>query len=240
MPTPAPAPDPLWFGMSTASAAPKEPGIYAWYAVPEAGPADWQVTPGPGGADTGPELLAKFLGAHTKRLNSPPLKLSISWHLWAGWNGEVGDVGTQRLVDSLETMTTPTAARAGSKSLHWALHNVSAREALAKVLLESAPRLVAPIYIGVARNLAERLPQHVKAFNAASATLKAHGVVTSKQLKGFGGRAAAAGLRHADLRVGVLPVAALATGLTIAEQRQVVEAAEFVLNRWHRPILGRR
>lgn len=233
-------PDPLWFSTSTTSTAPSDPGIYAWYAVPEAGPADWQVTPGPGGVDTGPELLAQFLGAHTKRLNSPPLRMKVSWHLWAAWTGEVGDVGTARLVESLEKMGSVHAKGVGSTSLHWALHNVSAREALANILLASSPRLVAPIYIGVSRNLAQRLPQHVKAFDDALVHLRAHGALTSDHLKGFGGRAAAAGLRHADLRVGVLPVTSIATGLTAGEQRTVVEAAEFVLNRWHRPILGRR
>jgi hypothetical protein len=166
--------------------------------------------------------------------------MSVSWFLWGGWQGEVVDSGPKRFAEALESLDAPDYPGRGSKQLHWALHNAPAREALSKVVFDAAPRLTAPIYIGVAENLNERLPQHVKKYNGAREQILQGQSISPKQLKDFGVRAAAAGLRPADLRVGALPITSMASGLTIGEQRKVAEAAEFVLNRWHRPILGRR
>ncbi len=225
---------PVLYDADKVDTVPSEPGIYAWYAVPIAGPKDWQVDLDASGHDRGGQNYASFLASHTNRLQHPTLRLDVKWHLWAAWNGELQDEGTSRLAQHIHDL--PNAS--GASDLEWTLGHGPAREVLAQVLVETAPRLTAPIYIGVASVLSERLPQHIKDLAKAGALLSAGKDVPKKLAGKFGGRAAMSGLRIADLKVAVLPLPGLGSKLSDADNRRVSEAAEFVLNRWHHPILG--
>lgn len=227
-----------WYQTDEVSDIPLEPGLYAWYAVPVAGPLDWQPDFDAEGRDRGGQNFGTFLAKHTLRLRTPTLDIQAKGHLWSSWSGSLTEAGTTALARHLDKLADQATPAAGA-SLRWALQNGPARERLAAVLVDASPRLSAPIYIGVAKNLRQRLGQHVESLLEAHARLDAGDVLTPRLRGKFGGRAAEAGLSLDDLKIAVLPVPTFA-GLSDRDLRRIVEAAEFVLNRWHHPLFGER
>jgi hypothetical protein len=226
-----------WYETDELENIPSTPGLYAWYAVPVAGPPDWQIDLDAQGRDQGGLNFGSFLANHTRRLRSPTLDVDAKGHLWSAWRGSLTETGTQALAGHLERLAEQGSGPGAH--LRWALQHAPARELLASVLVEASPRLSAPIYIGVARNLRERLGQHVEALVRA-AELLGDGTALTTELRGkFGGRAVEAGLSMDELRIAALPMPEF-EGLAEAELRRIVEAAEFVLNRWHHPLFGER
>lgn len=227
-----------WYEADELEEIPTSPGLYAWYAVPVAGPLDWQPEHDDDGNDLGSQNFGSFLAKHTHRLRSPTLAVQAKGHLWAAWSGSLTEAGTQTLAEHLDQLGGPEAQGPGAK-LKWALHNSDARQVLASVLVAASPRLSSPIYIGVAKNLRERLGTHIDNFNAAAELLGTDAALPSELRNKFGGRVAEAGLALDDLRIAALPVPEFA-GLSDIDLRNIAEAAEFVLNRWHHPLFGER
>lgn len=228
-----------WYRTDQVDAVPTEPGLYAWYAVPTAGSRDWRVDiDSTTGLDRGGRNFGRFLATYTRRLRSPTIRVKAQGHLWSEWAGSLSESGSQMLADHLDALADKSSPSAG-KELSWALTSAQTREVLAAVLTEASPRLSAPVYIGVAENLRQRLGKHIDTITKAHAELKASGALTPALRGAFGGRAAEAGLTLADLRVAVLPVPSLGR-LGVPDQRRLSEAAEFVLNRWHHPLFGER
>lgn len=228
----------LWFTTTELDDIPVTPGLYAWYAVPVAGPPDWQAEFDAKGHDRGGHNFGGFLANHTRRLRSPTMSIEAKGHLWSSWTGSLTEAGTQSLAGLLDRLPAQEEPKR-AKSLHRALQSASARELLATVLVAASPRLSAPVYIGVAKNLRGRLGQHLEALVKARALLDSGGTLTDQLMSTFGGRAAEAGLGVDDLRIAALPVPQL-EGAADLDSRQVAEAAEFVLNRWHHPLFGER
>lgn len=227
-----------WYKTTEADDVPADPGLYAWYAVPVAGRPDWQTEFDAHGQDRGAHNFGSFLAKHTRRLRTPTMTIQAKGHLWSSWSGSLTESGAQILAELLDQLAVQEEPRVASK-LHWALRNPSAREVLATVLISASPRLSAPVYIGVATNLRQRLSEHVQALTAATNLLGRAEPLTAELRGSFGGRAAAAGIGIDDLRFAALPVPDFAE-LTGPELRRVAEAAEFVLNRWHHPLFGER
>lgn len=230
-------PDLYWFDIPNVDEAPDEPGIYAWYVVPIAGEyalaedlAD--------GQDLAVARFGEFLSSHSRRLRHPDFRIQATGHLWAEWRGEITETGSQRLSHAIDRIAEGTGE--AGKHLSRSMRAERTRRVLAQVLIEAAPRLVAPVYIGVATSLRERLATHVRTFRTVKKLLADEKPIPTKHLNTFGERAASSKFLEDEMRVGVYPVPALDDDLDEALLRQVAEAAEFVLNRWHHPILGRR
>ena len=223
-----------WYLADELEQVPNRPGLYAWYFVPLAGPLDWaEFIDDQSGSDLGVARFGDFLARHTDRVRLPGLSLRARGHLGADWLGRLDDQSSLTLAQNLRSLADGGPGRGAS--VRWALTNADARECLAQVLLSASPRLSPPIYIGVAKNLRGRLDEHMRDYGRAMAQPDDDGDLPSK----FGERAAAAGLRVDELKVAVLPISEL-ENLDDDELRKVAEAAEFVLNRWHRPMLGQR
>lgn len=232
-----PAEEVLWFSAEFTEGIPNEPGLYAWYAVPVAGPPDYGVEHDEHGQDRGGYNFGSFLASHTLRLRSPDLDVSLAGPFWAEWAGSVTEHGYQVLASNMEKLAEGRSGR-GAK-LNWALHNSDARERLAAVLEAASPRLSSPIYIGVSVDLADRIRTHLDAHRRAQDSLDVGDDIPDDVAGTFGARAALAEIALDELRVAVLPVP-IAAGIALADARKVAEAAEFVLNRWHKPIFGER
>ncbi len=226
-----------WFSADSIDGVVHEPGLYAWYAIPVAGVPDWMVDHDENGLDRGAYNYGSFLANYTERLRGPDLSMSLSGPFWAEWEGKALERGYQVLASNIRVLAEGGSAR-GAK-LRWALQNPLARERLAAVLEAASPRLSAPIYIGVSLDLGGRLAEHMETLEKASAFLSVGDEVPQNLVGTFGARAAMAGLTVDELRVAVLPVPAMA-GMAAGELRNIAEAAEFVLNRWHKPIFGER
>jgi hypothetical protein len=218
------------------SLVPSVPGIYAWYLVPGAGAADWRLDLDPStGDDLGFNRLARVYGRHGRRLRHPTMNLDLQMPLWARWQGSIEESGHADFASLIDGLTSASAGP-GAK-LRETLRAEKTRSILAELLESAAPRLTAPIYVGVAKNLSSRLSTHVSGFGLCLQARQS-GLPTPAAYEGsFAERVTGADIREDDLRFAYLradPVGALSD----VEQRALVEAAEFLINRWHRPIFG--
>lgn len=215
-----------------------EPGLYAWYATLVFGATDWQQRlDATTGHDLGMAAFGQLLASQTTRLTPPTIRVGAVGHLWARWAGQLDEGGTPEIKKAIaQTHASPSA---GPSALRKIIQREDLRAATAEVLSTCAPRVSAPIYIGVATRLRARLRQHVAALREGIDAIAANGGMVPDDLrKSFGGRAAAAGFTEELLSVATVPIAS--DTLTVDDRRTIAEGAEFLLNRWARPILGRR
>jgi hypothetical protein len=149
-------------------------------------------------------------------------------------------------LDIVERDTLEASDRAAAPKLQTALNTPAMRKALFESLELSAPIFAAPLYIGVAENLRDRLATHahnllVHSSRSARSSNYFRNVSDSKILSTFAFRAARQGFSDDNLEVWVLDIAEVADEAKNGQQLRVVaEACEWLLNRWHRPQLGRR
>jgi hypothetical protein len=118
---------------------------------------------------------------------------------------------------------------------------------LSDLILEAFPVFSAPIYIGKAKNLRNRLIEHATTFR------KYHDAIARephrreellehlrKQDPDFGARAAVLNFGADELKVIPWQIQdSVSVDLTEAEQEDIATALEWLLNRWYRPICGR-
>jgi hypothetical protein len=211
--------------------APDSIGLYAWYGSIGAGPNDWTLRIGTDGEDAGEVACSLHVQAQTDSHVRPPIILSGQTTFSERWAGEIRSDRREK-------------GEAGAP-LHQVLQAASKRKLLLDLLEDTAPVLWAPLYIGIAvdQSLRERLGQHVKDL------LKWHNRVSKKpeirdrlqqKPKNFAIRAIAAGFGPARLRVWTFDVGGAYEGYDDDSKRDVIRAAEGLLNQWHRPILGER
>lgn len=221
--------------------APEGPGLYAWYAQLRAGPRDWQVEIH-NGSDRGEEACRELLRKHTSRFALPKLSLEAQGAFSSQWAGELHD---RTLEEIAEALAGGTDAPATTSKLDETLESEAAREALLLALSRATPILAAPLYIGVATSLRKRLRDHRDdLFMLEEAIRKRPSLrdelLTSENLPNFATRATAAGLGPDSLIVYTIDLNDIAQNQNEVSARQIAEAAEWLLNRWHRPPLGKR
>jgi hypothetical protein len=228
--------------------APESPGLYAWYGVLRSGRGTWGVNI-EHGADQGESHSRRALNRHTEHFANAALDVTVESAFSASWSGalEDGTLASQRaVIQNAEKHNLGESDRAAAPKLQTTLHTPIMRKTLFDVLERSAPIFSAPLYIGVAENLRSRLKTHAHNLNVhsrRSATTSNYfkNVTDAKTLGTFAFRAARQGFSPDNLEVWVLDVAAVAEeGRDVHQLREVAEACEWLLNRWHRPQLGRR
>lgn len=113
---------------------------------------------------------------------------------------------------------------------------------MVKLLPKCTPFLAAPIYIGVTDSLKERLRSHVSGLRRMQSGLR--GESPPKDFDGdeseFAVRAAKMGFNVENLYVVTLTTADSDDRLDEDQVRSISEAVEWFLNRWHRPLLGKK
>ena len=217
-----------WFGINEVTSLPVGAGLYAWYAVPVAGPEDVASS----------SALGDKLASHTRTLRHPPIALDVRWHLGAMWTGELPEGGISGFARHIEDLSSGTRSAPGAE-LYRVLHDPAYRPMLAELLFHAAPRLAAPLYVGVAKELRKRGMDHRRDYEKARAGLAAGDDPLTVAGDTLGTRLALARIPPEALWITPYPVASL-DKLIDVEWRRVAEAAEFVVNRWQHPLFGRR
>ncbi len=228
--------------------APDSPGLYAWYGALRSGRGTWGVHIEQG-ADQGEARSRRALHLHTEHFASAPLAVSVESAFSSSWSGELQDgtfASLRATLENIEEGTLEESDRATAPKLQTTLHTPTMRRTLFDVLERSAPIFAAPLYIGVAESLRRRLATHAHNLHVhtrrSAKTSNYFNNVTDPKTQGtFAFRAARQGFSPDNLEVWVLDLAAVAEeGKDVHQLREVAEACEWLLNRWHRPQLGRR
>ena len=222
------------FGAGSLDQAPANAiGLYAWYARPVLGRGDWANDGSGGDADKAVEQFLAALQNHSNRMTPPDVNLKGQSPFGQTWAGSIS-------IDSLDSPMTYKSH----------LAEETGREAVARVLTDAPPTFAAPVYIGVTDNLRRRLMQHMTALQLVyGARSREPSVMTQSYDFGelgseidnvFAIRAIDAGFAPDHMIVWVLDFSELTQRMGREATYKVAKAAELTLNRWYRPLLGRR
>jgi hypothetical protein len=238
------------FTCSTVSLAPESPGLYAWYGKPDIGDSDY-LRLIVQGKDEGETRFRSLLARHTQRYNLPGMNVKIKSSFDSEWSANCAEITTEKFIgvlsaESKDENLSDQDAKRRLASLEKTVAKQKSRQVLKNALEQSIPIFSSPIYIGVTDNLRRRLTEHVSLLERMARALerdpkKPEILRTFVNSPQFALRALAAGFDENYLEVHVLDFAEIAAdGYSTEELREIAEAAEWILNRWHRPYLGRR
>lgn len=229
--------------------APDKPGLYAWYGLLKVGPQDWEVSL-VDGEDAGQRACRTLLQRHTARYTRLPLNLEAQGTFGSSWKGKLHDLTAEKLRGILAgDQPKDIGDNNENKAYQTAIENVLSSSMLRKVMLEvlqvATPILTAPVYIGVASSLRTRLRQHTEQLfrfsEAVARSPDARETLINASKSTFASRALSMGFTPDTLTVWTLNLAPMYPDKEDQEAlRTVAEACEWLLNRWHRPILGKR
>jgi hypothetical protein len=214
--------------IASVSAAPDLPGIYAWYAEIKLGPPDW-IEHIDEEQDLGEVRLRSALESFSFFFARQRLSVEARSHFNVTWTGDLTEDLARRL------------AAAESKLLSASLQSAARRELLVRIVGAASPVFSHPLYIGVADSLRTRLRQHSdEFFNLREAQRQAPGNFTEyANEQTFAQRAFRLGLKEENLTVHFTSID-LTSALDRDAVRQTLESAEWLLNHWSTPLLGRK
>jgi hypothetical protein len=241
------------FSIATVSQAPKATGLYAWYAKLNAGIKDWELDI-VNGSDAGVNRLRSLLKRHTERYYVRELDATAMGAFSETWSGKLYDqtaeVLQSALADNRSFKDNVDYDTKRAPKLQLTLESPDKRLLMVKALEAALPIMSSPIYIGVADCLNTRLSNHAREINRfTSVVIKdpdSRQRLRESRKTSFAVRAIAAGFAPEHLQVWTFNLDELIVDLEkelggeICDSRVIAEAVEWVLNRWHRPYLGRR
>jgi hypothetical protein len=219
--------------------APKGPGVYAWYAKAPIGPRDWQQCIFEG-RDQGVDNFMRVLAAHTRRFANINLRVSAESSFDTAWEGTLKDTAMDALADVLGGMTTTDEDESTFRSV---VHDAELRQVFASVLANTAPAVASPIYIGKAKLLADRLQDHTSRISLLLKRCRLNRAYLDRlpEKDEFADRAVKMGFNDESLEVYTWDFTQYeATGFSKEKLNALAVSLEFLLNRWHRPLLGRK
>ncbi|WP_433562294.1 hypothetical protein ACQP1O_33080 [Nocardia sp. CA-151230] len=232
---------PRRYSMLDVDQAPQSPGLYAWYVGFLAGPHDWRTDPGPDG-DMAVGGFLRLLTRYASHFEPLPIALRSSGSYGSVWQGSLerdaplGDAEDKSQGLELEDKRLD--------QLMDSLGNEDRRRAISEILAMAAPVFSTPLYIGVATDLRERLCVHRRDFGRAYEWLRDHPDDRDRlrlEAKNFGSRAAARNITMDRLEAWVIDVGEGSDNeFSTQKLRQIAQTAEWLLNRFHTPILGRQ
>jgi len=219
--------------------APDVPGLYVWYARFEVGKADWH-TDYVGNNLSADIAFQKCIKRHSMKFSQQEMYINAKANFSIEWNGTMkenslfrrengtGNDHPEIILDELAKVTEKNHTRS----------------ALINCISNSFPFFSSPLYIGLAveQTLKERLKQHKKALldlweRSSHDKDFIDRIVPLK----FADRAIKLGFRPDDLYCYTLSVNLFPEDeLTRDELKSLIVSAEWILNRWTTPILGRR
>ena len=236
------------YAFSDIDNAPESPGLYSWYGLLRSGRGTWGKHVEEG-TDHGEGRSRRALRLHTEHYATAPLEVSVRTAFSAAWCGTLDDKSVTSLCSTLENAEDASleeSDRVAAPKLQSTLQSPKMRELLFDVLQQSAPVFSAPLYVGVAESLRTRLRRHAHNLNV-HARLSVNrpdyfdNITDPKIVGTFAFRAARQGFSPDSLEVWILDLSRFSgAGHTERQLREVAEACEWLLNRWHRPQLGRR
>jgi len=194
-------------------------GVYAWYLDPILRPADL--------AD--PQSTRENLSRLAEQLKLPRFDVKARGHLSLILEGNLE-----------HAHLASESSGEFSQLVESVLQNQTKREVFAKILGGAVPHLMAPLYIGVATNVRERLRQHRQEIDHFRKLLRSgpKEVVFEDAKQRFALEVVRRGIPSRRLRVFVSTI--FQEQNSSEENRKIAEAVETILNRLFYPIMGRR
>lgn len=203
---------------------PTGPGLYAWYAITTIGRRDWEPDVNDKGADKGRENLRRLLAKHTCRFAGAELHITAKSSFEKKWHGKL--ISDESIGGDLTKWVPPDV-----------LSDPKLRGAFSNALSATTPQLAAPLYIGKAICLNTRLRYHRDKISRLQRRRSDEQIPNPKE---FAERAVNLGFNDSTLEVYTWDLSEFSNeGFSNAQLESVALAIETLLNRWHRPLLGR-
>jgi hypothetical protein len=242
------------FQLSELDRVPRVPGIYAWYAKAQIGAPDWRRTDNEEGVDQGGANLRSLLARHTARFAPPALKTTALGSFRDSWEGRLLPERFGRFVDAVSKGTLEgewNVVQFPEKEMPRVFSGERQRARLTQLLELASPIFSAPLYIGRADDLNQRVRDHLSELDRWHRAVKGNPAHRDKlkQLlfEGhadeclrdiFATRAVACGFSPDNLEVYVLDIASTLS-IAIEAAKDLSAVLEWFLNTWNRPLLGR-
>lgn len=193
--------------------------------------------------DEGGRRLLRLLVKHSQRFVGGQMDVEARYSFDTRWTGRLGDTAGKEFAEFLSPMSSNTPRPDPFSVLKSVVSDKSTRRVLVSVLQSTVPTIAAPIYIGKARSLRSRLAQH------HDQILRLHErVSTDPEFRNrlplkprFADRAVSLGFTPSLLHVFTWDLSPFVSdSLPIAKLARLANGLESLLNRWHKPLLGRK
>lgn len=210
--------------------APSRPGLYAWYARLSLGQADWDETITEDAAEAD-RLFIKGVEGYSRKHQESPLSVEARGRFSSRWLGILTPGPNSPNSDT----ECPPATHSDLPKTN------SERAAWLELIAASFPVFSSPLYIGmtVDQNLRNRLGQHQRSFYKHWESARRDPLYRDRMsVKDFGSRAVKAGFAPTELVVYTLCMDG-SVPLEPSSLFEIIESAEWRLNRWAHPVLGR-
>ena len=225
--------------LDKADEAPDHPGIYVWYGKLSVGAADWDESLNPSNELAQSQLL-KALRDHSIKHRQQALQLDAFANFTTRWSGGLDAV----LPDKWNSESDGTWAAQGESEVARSTSANTGRKDLLSMLDTVFPIFASPLYIGLAidQTLRSRLRQHRTQFrrhweNASKDPEYPSRIVNPAK---FADRAIKVGFSPADLYFFTLHIENEDLNHSENRNERLLRSAEWLLNRWANPILGRQ
>jgi hypothetical protein len=225
--------------LDNADEAPDRPGLYVWYGRLSVGPADWDESLAGDNAVAQHQIL-KALRDHSIKYRQQSLKLDAVANFSTRWSGGLDPI----LPENWDNETVGTWTPESAHEIATATASNSLRCDLLSLIGNVFPIFSSPLYIGIAieQSLRSRIKQH-------RAQLRRHWENTSRdpdypsrinQPANFADRAIKVGFSPSDLYFYTLHIEDGYRDKIEGRHDDLLRAAEWLLNRWANPILGKK
>ncbi len=216
------------FAFEEVSDTNREPGLYAWYL---------RIRPGKSNIES-PEDFLKALKRITKQIRYPTLPMQLQGHLNMKLKGDLSHIWYGHDENSF------------SPQFQEILNRSEERELLGQILELTVPLLTGPLYIGVSKNIRQRLQRHTRLIRKyrqepqedttqdLPIEMEDDSEDSLQNDEDFAQRIVGRGINPNNLVVGVVYVSH--PQFSTERIRKAIETIETLLNRIFYPILGRK
>lgn len=250
------------FKATETNLSPNAAGFYAWYAVPRIGQSDYQKNEDGNGKDFGESLLRELLAGHTEKFKPSSLKIVIKNNFRDKLEGSLSPIVFDDYIKLISgnSNTEDESQIEYLKAMNKVFKNEKQRHILSTVLSEYVtPFFSAPIYIGKAKNLNNRLKSHSRwidkvynmvSNNSGSIDTLREKVFSEQEFKdqdydapqkfnNFASRAIASGFTPENLVVYTFNISEYSKQ-NLESSEDLAISIEWFLNTWFRPQLGKK
>ena len=223
-------------GIENVGEAPEEPGLYVWYSKLKLGRADWDNT-SPSTRGDGKRRFLKALKEYVEKHHTLPLNLEAKTTFSMTWTGQLDPDEPRWLAELDQTDSEDMVGEAASSNTN--------RGVLYDLLGTAAPLFSSPLYIGIAvdQNLRARLSNHHSLYMSEWRRLERDSSYPDRidAPANFAERAIKCGFTPDDLHYKTITFKTEITQqLNFEDRILILKAAEHILNRTAKPVLGRK